>query len=136
MNGCVVLKRLPDYREKQRLLYIDRRSNQDLTAYGDKYLESGRISDATDFYQKANHLQGLETIKKIAEEAGDVMAFQSALKALKQNATDDDWNRIGQKALEQKKYAFAIFAFQKTGNTLKMEEIKNMIISEDRINAS
>jgi hypothetical protein len=130
------LKKLPDYREKQTILYIDQKSDKDLTAYGDRYLEAGRIADAAEFYQKANHLQGLEKIRKISEETGDIMLFQSVLKALKQNATDDDWNRIGQKALEKKKYGFAIHAFQKNNNTIKAEEIRNMIISEDQIKTS
>lgn len=127
------MKKLPDYREKQRLLYVDKRSDRELIAYGDYYLESGRIADATDFYQKANHIPGLEKIKETAEETGDVMAFQHVLKALKVNITDDDWNRIGQRAYDLKKYTFALHAFQKGSAAAKIEQVKCMIISEDKI---
>jgi tetratricopeptide (TPR) repeat protein len=127
------LKKLPDYREKQRLLYVDKRSDRELIAYGDYYLESGRIADATDFYQKANHTSGLEKIKETAEETGDVMAFQHVLKALKTNATEDDWNRIGQRAYDLKKYTFALHAFEKGNAAAKIEQVKSMIISEDQI---
>lgn len=127
------MKKLPDYREKQKILYIDRQSDRVLLTYGDSYLESGRISDATDFYQKANHLQGLEKIREIAEEIGDTMAFQYVLKALKRNLTEDDWNRVGQRALELKKYTFAFHAFQKSNNTVKIEEVKKTMALEDHL---
>lgn len=102
-------------------------------AYGDCYLESGRIADATDFYQKANHFEGLEKIKALAEATGDIMTFQHVMRALKKNATDDDWNRIGHRALELKKDTFALHAFEKSNNTFKIEQVKNMILSEDQI---
>lgn len=130
------MKKLPDYREKQRILYIDKRFDKDLIALGDHYLEAGRISDAADFYQKANYLAGLEKIKEMAEAAGDIMTYQHVLKATKQNAADDDWNRIGQRALELKKYTFALHAFKKSNNSAKMEQIRNMMISEDQIKTS
>lgn len=130
------MKKLPDYREKQSILYIDRRSNKDLIAYGELCLAEGRLSDAMDFYQKANHIPGLEEIRNISEAAGDFMTYQHVLKALKQVSTDDDWNRIGQQAVEQKKYSFALHAFQKSNNAAKVEEVRNMILLEDKIKPS
>ena len=134
--GWRILKKLPDYREKQRILYIDKRSDKDLVEYGDHYLEAGRISDASDFYQKANHVPGLEKIKEAAEASGDVMAFQYVIKALKKVATDDDWHRIGQRALELEKYNFALHAFEKSNDTMKIEQIKNLMKSKDNQKAS
>jgi hypothetical protein len=124
---------LPDYREKQSILHIDKKSDKDLTAYGDRYLEAGRIADAVEFYQMAHNHQCLEKIRNIAAEEGDIMLFQSVLRALKENAPDEDWNRIGQNALEKKKYVFAIHAFQKSSNADKAEEVRKMIAAEDQI---
>jgi hypothetical protein len=125
------LDKLPDYREKQRILYIDKRSDKDLIGYGDHYLESGRISDAADFYQKADNTPGLEKIREMAEATGDIMTFQQVMKALKQIATESDWNRIGQRAIELKKYAFALHAFEKSNNTIMIEQVNNLIKSEN-----
>jgi hypothetical protein len=133
-SGCAgwrILRNLPDYREKQKILYIDRQSEKDLLVYGDSYLESGRTSDAADFYQKANHLPGLGKIRDMAEATGDIMTFLYVLKALKRNPTEDDWNRVGQRALELKKYTFALHAFQKSENTVKVEEVRKMMTLED-----
>lgn len=126
------MKKLPDYREKQRILYINKRFDKDLIALGDRYLEAGRLSDAADFYQKANYLSGLGKIKEMAEAAGDIMIYQYVLKAIKQNAADDDWSRIGQRALEVKKYTFALHAFNKSNNSDKIDQVRKMMISEDQ----
>jgi tetratricopeptide (TPR) repeat protein len=131
LGWLVILKKLPDYRKKQSILYIDSKSDKDLIAYGDGYLETGRIADAVEFYQKANHIPGLKKISTLAEEVGDIMLFQSAMRALKEAVTNDDWNNIGQKALEQKKFTFASHAFQKSNNTEKIEEIKSMLKVKD-----
>jgi tetratricopeptide (TPR) repeat protein len=131
LGWLVILKKLPDYRKKQSILYIAATSDKDLIAYGDGYLKTGRIADAVEFYQKANHIAGLIKIRKLAEEAGDIMLFQSAIKALKEAVTNEDWNNIGQKALEQKNFTFAIHAFKKSNHNEKLEEIKSMLKAKD-----
>ena len=85
-------KKLPNYQEKQHILYIKHHSEKDLIAYGDAFLEEGKISDAIDFYQKANYVQGLETIKGMAEQSGDVMLLQQVLKPLRQTIPEETWN--------------------------------------------
>jgi len=123
-------KKLPSYREKQRILYIDHRSERDLIAYGDAFLEAGKISDAVEFYQRANYTAGLEKIRDMAEQSGDVMLFQQVMKPLKQTVSDEAWNEIGKRALDLKKYAFALHAFENSNNITMVEEIKTTMISK------
>ena len=122
--------KLPDYKEKQKILYRDNTSPTALTAYGDKYLEAERLSDAIDFYQKANHIEGLEKIRNMVVADGDVMDFQHTLNALNVDASREEWNRIGERALELKKYAFAIHAFEKGENNSMVEKIKKIMTPE------
>lgn len=124
-------KKLPSYREKQRILYIDHRSERDLIAYGDSFLEAGKISDAIEFYQKANYTAGLEKIRSMAEQSGDVMLFQQVLKPLKQHASDEAWNEIGRRALDSKNYAFALHAFENGHNITMVEQIRKIITSRE-----
>jgi hypothetical protein len=124
-------KKLPNYQEKQHILYIKHLSEKDLIAYGDAFLEEGKISDAIDFYQKANYVQGLEKIKGIAEQSGDVMLLQQVLKPLRQTIAERTWNEIGERALEQKKYTFALYAFEKANNDTMAGRVKEIIKSED-----
>lgn len=121
--------KLPDYKEKQKTLYRDNTPQTALIAYGDKYLEAERISDAIDFYQKANHIEGLEKIREMVVADGDVMDFQHTLNALNVDASREEWNRIGERALELKKYIFAIHAFEKGENNSMVEKIKELMTS-------
>lgn len=115
---------MPDYKEKQKILYRDNTPQTALISYGDKYLEAGRISDAIDFYQKADHIEGLKKIREMVAADGDVMGFQHTLNALNIDASEEEWNAIGKRAFELEKYAFAIHAFEKSGNNSMIEKIK------------
>lgn len=123
-------KKLPNYQEKQHILYV-KQHPKDLIAYGDAFLEEGKISDAIDFYQKANYVQGLEKIKGMAELSGDVMLLQQVQKPLKQSVSDEAWSAIGERALELKKYLFALRAFEKSNNINMVGRIKEIIKSEE-----
>jgi tetratricopeptide (TPR) repeat protein len=124
-------KKLPNYQEKQHILYVKRHPDKDLIAYGNAFLEEGKISDAIDFYQKANYVQGLEKIKGMAELSGDAMLIQQVLKPLKQSVSDEAWNAIGERALELKKYLFALHAFEKSNNITMVGRIKEIIKVEE-----
>jgi hypothetical protein len=123
-------KKLPNYQEKQHILYIKHNPDKDLIAYGDAFLEEGKISDAIDFYQKANYVQGLEKIKGMAEQSGDVMLLQQVLKPLKQSVSDEAWKAIGERALEFKKHLFALYAFEKGNNDAMVGRIKEILKKE------
>jgi len=124
------MSNLPDYKEKQKILYIDSTPSGTLTSMGERYLQEDRISDAIEFFQKAAYREGLEKVLEMAVESGDVMDFQQILKALGREATDEEWNRIGQRALALKKYAFALQAFERSRNEKEMERLKEKISAE------
>jgi tetratricopeptide (TPR) repeat protein len=125
--------KLPNYKEKQKVLYKDNAPPAALVAYGDKCLEGGRISDAVDFFQKANYIEGIEKIRDIVIIEGDVMEYQHTLNALgKRDASCKEWNRIGERALELKKYTFAIHAFEKSEDSSMVEKVKKLILEGNR----
>jgi tetratricopeptide (TPR) repeat protein len=107
---------LPDYKKKQRLLYVDKTPAKTLSEFGARCLEEGRVHDAMEFYQRAGDREAIAGIASFAEESGDVMLFQQARKTLGDAVSPEDWNRIGEKAFSLKKFAFASHAFEKAGN--------------------
>ncbi len=121
---------LPDYRLKQKLLYVDKVNQDNLQKYGDLFLEEGRLSDAFDFYLKANNNSGLQKIKEIAFNSGDVMLFGQAAKALNLELKPADWEGIGLKAIELKKYSFARHALEKANNEEMLNSLKNIMQKE------
>lgn len=123
---------LPDYREKQKILYIDGRSADELIAYGDRSLEADRIFEALEFYQKAKHGPGLEKIKETAISTGDAMLFEQSARALRREYTGEEWSRLGNQALALRKYAFARHAFEQVGDHAMLEEIRKITAEETR----
>lgn len=124
-------QKLPDYRLKQKILYIDNTSAEVIKNYGDLFLESGAIPDALEFYHKAKYFEGIEKIKDMAFDSGDVMTFQQAMKALNKEPSQDDWEKIGQKAISLKKYFFAKYALEKTGKQEEVSSILKIIAAEN-----
>jgi tetratricopeptide (TPR) repeat protein len=123
--------KLHDYRLKQKILYIDKANPDVLQHYGDLFLEAGKISDALEFYQKANNSSGMQKIKNIAFDSGDVMLFQQAAKALNLELKPIDWEGIGQKAIASKKYSFAQHALEKANNEELVNSLKKIRQKEE-----
>ena len=122
--------RLPDYRTKQKILYIDKNNENALQNYGDSFFEEGRLSDALDFYQKANYTVGLQKIKDLAFDNGDVMLWELAAKALKLELKPADWEAVGQKAIALKKYSFARHALEKANNEEMLNSLQKIMQKE------
>ena len=122
--------KLYDYRLKQKILYIDKVNPHVLQNYGDMFLEEGLLSDALDFYQKANYNSGMQKIKDIAFDSGDVMLFQQTAKALHMELRPADWEGIGQKAVDLKKYFFSQHALEKANNEEMLNSLKKIIQKE------
>jgi tetratricopeptide (TPR) repeat protein len=124
------IKMLPNYHIKQKILYIDKVNPSALQNYGDMFLEEGFFPDALDFYQKANYNNGIQKIKDIAFDRGDVMLFQQAARALHLELKSSDWESIGQKAIDLKKYLFAKHALEKTNNEEMLNSLKKIMQKE------
>jgi hypothetical protein len=123
-------KKLYDYRLKQKILYIDKVNQNVLQNYGSSFLEEGLLSDALDFYQKANDKSGMQKIKDIAFDNGDVMLWKQAALALHLELKPADWESIGDKAIGLKKYFFAQHALERANNEAMLNSLKKLIQTE------
>lgn len=123
---------LLNYREKQKILYIEQRSDDELIAYGDMCRKANRIFDALEFYQKAKHRTGLEEIMGMAVSTGDTMLFAQTARDLGREPSGEEWNRLGRQTFALKKYTFARYAFEKGGNGAMLGEIKKITAEGNR----
>ena len=126
----MINNKLSDYRLKQKILYIDKVNTHVLQNYGNSFLEEGLLSDALDFYKKANDNIGIQKIKDVAFDSGDVMLWEQAAKALHLELKPADWEGIGQKAISLKKYFFAQHALEKANNEEMLNSLKKIIQEE------
>jgi len=125
------IRKLPDYHIKQKILYSDNTPPEILKDYGDLFFAGCSYSDAIDFYQKANFIEGLQKIKQSAMETGDVMLFQRVVKALNLEPSSTEWESIGQTAMGLKKYLFARHALEKANNDGLLSSLKQIIQAEE-----
>ena len=100
-----------------------------LQDYGNSFLEQGLLSEALEFYQRANDNNGLQKIKDMALNSGDVMLFQQTAKALRLELKPADWEAVGKKAMELKKYFFARHALEKANNEPLLDSLKKLMQS-------
>ncbi len=127
----MTIRKLPDYRLKQKILYIDHTSPETFKKYGDHFFAEGNYSDALDFYFKANFTEGLQKIKNAAMDSGDVMLFLQAARALNMELKTDDWENIGRKAIGLKKYLFARHALEKANNEELLSSLAKIMEAEE-----
>jgi hypothetical protein len=125
------ITKLPDYRLKQKILYIDKTSSASLISYGDMYLEADALSDALDFYARAAHRTGVEKIKALAIERGDAFLFQGAAKALGGEPAAEEWEAVGRRAAELGKNLFARSALAKANNPQLLEALAAKMKAEE-----
>lgn len=125
------IKKLPDYRLKQKILYGEHTDTEILKNYGDLFFAEDNLSYAIDFYEKANFVEGLQKIKNVVLEKGDVMLFQQAAKALNLELKPADWEKIGRVALGLKKYLFARHALEKANNEELLSSLRQILQAEE-----
>lgn len=112
------------YLEKRRLLNSNEIDRDILVAYGNFYLEAGMINDALDFFEKADFEEGLKKIQRVSLEEGDVFVFKRVNKILGMEILDEQWNEIGNRALELGKSLYAALAFEAAGNSERAKEVR------------
>jgi len=127
----LTIRKLPDYRLKQKILYVDHTSPETFKKYGDLFFADGNFSDALDFYFKANFTEGLQKIKYAAIDSGDVMLFLQTARALNMELKTADWEIIGRNALGLKKYFFARHALEKANNEEALSSLAKIMEAEE-----
>lgn len=127
-----IYKKLPDYREKQKILYSEGCADEVMIACGDRFRKENRTFDALEFYKKAKHRQGLEEIMEAAASFGDAMIFEQTAWALGREPTGEEWSRLGHQAFSLKKYSFARYAFEKCYDSFMLEDITRIQAEENK----
>lgn len=112
---------LPDPIARRDLLHDPKRSEGEKIAIGNAFFESGRFSEAMDFYSFLRNAEGAQRIRKLAIDQGDAFLLGRSAEVLGEAVAADDWRRCGEKALAQGKFRFAATAFGEAGDDERKE---------------
>lgn len=115
---------LPDYQEKQRLLFGEKINSESLRHYAQLFLQAGNLTDAADFFVKLTDNSGLEKVLQQAENDGDLFLAERTAALLKRPLTPEQYNKLGEQAVNLGKSRFALQAFEKAGNQLRLTTVQ------------
>lgn len=99
-------------------------SREDLLLWGDDFLEEGALSDAIDFYARANSTgddssssarEALEKIRNLAMEEGDLFLFTKVSRALAREPDPDELKSLAEHAGRLGKELYAAQALARAG---------------------
>jgi hypothetical protein len=106
-------------------------SGETLISWGDSFFEEEALSDAVDFYVRADAIadgsssrsrEPLEKIKSIAMEEGDLFLFTKVCRALGQEAVADELRSLAEHAGDLGKKLYAVQALARAGVDVSLEE--------------
>ena len=121
------MSKLPDPLKRRDVLYGQNTSAEVLREYGDLYLHEGKPNDAVEFFGQACYKEGLQRIRQMAIEEGDLFLFSRATEFLQEEVSPEDWRKVGKQALDQGKYLFALKCFEKIGDREGIEETRKKL---------
>jgi cytochrome c-type biogenesis protein CcmH/NrfG len=122
---------LPGFEHIRRLLYSKEVDVEEVRTAAHALAEAERHDDALDLYErlvrdKNDQAGGTERVRGICAKAfseGDVGVWMKARRILKEPIKPEEWQQIGAIALSLGKQSFALFAYQRSGDQAKVEEL-------------
>ena len=121
------MSKLPDPLKRRDILYGKNTSAEILREYGDLYLQEGKPNDAVEFFGQACYKEGLQRIRHMAIEEGDLFLFSRTTEFLQEEVSPEEGRKVGKKALEKGKYLFALKCFEKIGDREGIEETRKKL---------
>lgn len=114
---------IPDYQEKQKLLYIKKASPETLLDIADQLIKEDRFNEAYDYIKSSGDETVLEKYMHDALERGDFFNFERAALELDLEIPPEMWNDVADNAYRKDMQLFAVEAYRRAGEKQKAEKI-------------
>lgn len=118
---------LPSQKTKQQLLFAKEKNEKLLSEYGRKYVQAGWLCDAVDFFARAGDQEGLQGVRQLAREQGDIFLLRRCLNELHLVPEEAEFKELGERAFELGKLQFAREAFRIAGDRKAMDRVHALI---------
>jgi hypothetical protein len=104
LEVIMALKEVPlSVFERHEVLFGENTPKEELLQIGISYFNKGLIYDALEYFEKCDNRDYLEKIKHIAIEEGDLLLYQSSLKALKEEIKREDLLKLKENSIKMGK---------------------------------
>jgi hypothetical protein len=88
------------------------------------------LNDALDFFEKAQHFEGVSKIKDLAIQSGDLFLYKRCCNILKTKESNKELLELAEKAISSGKVSFASQVYETLGEIGKAKALKDGL-SED-----
>jgi len=122
-------KKLLSCLKKRDLLSSGKADKSELIQLGERYLHEDRLSDTIDFFEKAEHFEGLTQLKEQCVAKGDYFLCQRLANILRESPSSEEWIQLGDKALHLGKLLFARSAYQQADSPEKVAQVEKLLQS-------
>lgn len=122
-------KKLLSCLKKRDLLSSGKADKSELIQLGERYLHEDRLSDTIDFFEKAEHFEGLTQLKEQCVAKGDYFLCQRLANILRESPSSEEWIQLGDKALHLGKLLFARSAYQQAESSEKVAQVEKLLQS-------
>lgn len=120
-------KKLLSCLKKRDLLNRDRVDKSELIMLGESYLQEGLLSDCIDFFEKAEHFEGLSQLRERCAAEGDYFLYNRLGKILEDPPSSEELTKLGDDALGLGKLLFARSAYQEADNHEKAAQVEKLL---------
>lgn len=107
---------LPNSLQKRKFLFDQKISSERIVSCGEMYFREGRLNEAAELFVRASYQEGMAQLRALAIEQGDSFLYDVASRGSQEGDSREAWEALGNKAMELKKYSYAVRAFQKAEN--------------------
>jgi len=122
-------KKLLSCLKKRDLLNSGKADKSELIQLGERYLYEDRLSDAIDFFEKAEHFEGLTQLKEQCVAKGDYFLCHRIARILEEPPTSEELIQLGDTALHMGKLLFARLAYQQADTPEKVAQVEKLLQS-------
>ena len=122
-------KKLLSCLKKRDLLSSGKADKAELIKLGERYLHEDRLSDTIDFFEKAEHFEGLTQLKEQCVAKGDYFLYQRLANILGESPSSEEWIQLGDNALHLGKLLFARSAYQQAESPEKVAQVEKLLQS-------
>lgn len=126
---ALAAKKLLSCLKKRDLLNSGKAGKSELIKLGERYLHEDRFSDAIDFFERAEHFEGLTQLKEQCIAKGDYFLRQRLAKILEESPPPEEWIQLGDNAFNLGKLLFARSAYQQAENPEKVAQVEKLLQS-------
>ena len=113
--------------KKRDLLSSDKAEKSELTKFGERYLQEDRFSDTIDFFEKAEHVEGLIQLKEKCVAEGDYFLFLRLARILADSPSAEEWIRLADNALALSKLLFARSAYLEADSHEEVAQVEKLL---------